>query len=171
MGDLLGEFGDDADAPTDVPGLLDAPPAVSEPPAGAGSSLDGMLAGSDDDDLFGAQPPAPEPAAAQPTSALVQWQRAKDTELQEKDARDDAASGELKAKARDALTAFNKTIAEGQEKRRVHNAELDAEKTADLQANFGNQWEKVVKFIDFNRSDLHERDVAKFKTLLLQLKH
>jgi hypothetical protein len=40
-----------------------------------------------------------------------------------------------------------------------------------LQANVGNQWEKVVGFIDFNRSDLHERDVAKFKTLLLQLKH
>jgi hypothetical protein len=171
MDDLLGGVTDEAQTPTDANNLFDTSDPISGPPGQASSGLDGMLAGSDDDDLFGGQAPAPEPVSSQPASALIQWQHAKDAELREQDARDAQAADELKAKARASLDTFTKTIADSQEKRRVHNAELDSQKVADLQASSGNQWEKTVKFIDFNRSDLHERDVAKFKTLLLQLKH
>jgi hypothetical protein len=124
-----------------------------------------------DDILFASQAPTPHPVSSEPTAALRAWQRTKDAELQEQDARDSQAADELKAKARASLDAFNKTIAESQEKQRVHNAELAAQKTADAEVMGGNQWERVVNFIDFRRSDLHQVDVAKFQTLLLQLRH
>jgi hypothetical protein len=131
-----------------------------------------MLADGDDDDLFSGTPSQPvQTLPDQPQSALIAWQRAKDSELQEKDAQESQQSDSLKAQARTAADNFFKTIAESQEKRRVHNNELDAQKKADLESQTGNQWERVVKFIDFNRSDLHEREVGKFKSLLLQLKH
>jgi hypothetical protein len=170
MGDLLADFSDEPQNPTDDNGLLDTSNPFSEPPVQGGSGLDGMLAGSDDD-LFTAQAPSSTPGPSQPASALVHWQHEKDAALRDLDARDAQAADELKAKARASLDAFNTTVADSQGKRRVSNAELDTQKIADLQANFGNQWEKVVRFVDFNRSDLHERDVSKFKTLLLQLKH
>jgi hypothetical protein len=129
-----------------------------------------MLADPEDDDLF--SPPAP--AATEPPdqpSALVAWQRQKDSELSDRDAVDSQNADDLKSQARALADSFFKTIAEAQEKRGVHNKELDDQKKADLESEAGTQWERVVKFIDFNRSDLHERDVAKFKSLLLQLKH
>jgi hypothetical protein len=168
MGDLLDDFAtqDDALGQTDSLGLLGS----SNPPQ-ADSSLDGMLGDADDDDLFGGAPPQPAPVSSQPPSALIAWQRAKDAELQEKDGQEAQVADDLKGTARASLDTFTKTIADAQEKRRVHNAELDVQKKADLESQSGNQWERVVKFVDFNRSDLHERDIAKFKTLLLQLKH
>jgi hypothetical protein len=123
MADLLGEFGDGEQTPTDITGLARVLNPTSPPPVQAGSSLDDMLGGSDDEDLFAAQTPPPQPASTQPASALIEWQRAKDVELQEKDGRETQNADEIKAKARASLDAFNKTIAEGQEKRRVHNAE------------------------------------------------
>jgi hypothetical protein len=168
MGDLLGEFGDeDQSASTDVLGSVDTQNPRSPPP----SALDAMLGGSDDDDLFSAPAPEPVVAADQPPSALITWQHQKDEELREKDARDTQAAEARKAEAKESLDKFNKQLAEAQDKRAIHNRELDSQKKADLDADSGNQWEKVVKFVDFNRSDLHERDVSKFKTLLLQLKH
>jgi hypothetical protein len=137
-----------------------------------GSALDSMLADPDDDDLF--SPPAPQAQQSlpdQPVSALVAWQREKDGELQAKDAADAAKADEIKAQARASADTFFKTLEDSQQKRALHNKELDEQKLADLASQTGTQWEKVVKLIDFNRSDLHERDVAKFKSLLLQLKH
>jgi hypothetical protein len=131
-----------------------------------------MLADQDDDDLFSA--PAPQSGSAaslQPASALVAWQREKDEELRAKDQEEAAKADELKATARSTADNFSKTVAEAQQKRAVHNHELDEQKIADIASQTGTQWERVVKLIDFNRSDLHTRDVAKFKSLLLQLKH
>jgi hypothetical protein len=116
-----------------------------------------------------AQPVIPEPAPSQ-TAALVAWQEQKNVELREKDAGESEANDALRATAGQSARDFLTTISASQEKRAVHNRELDEQKKADLNAT-GNTWEKVVKFIDFNRSDLHERDVSKMKTLLLQLKH
>jgi uncharacterized protein with von Willebrand factor type A (vWA) domain len=160
MEDLLGAPGGD-----DINDVVSADTVKS-------SGLDGMLAGSDDDDLFGGPPaavPPPEQSAA-PQSALIAWEREKQIELREKDAQDEARSADLKAAAGSSLKDYLAKLSEAQEKRAVHNRELDDQKMADLEAT-GNQWEKVVKFIDFNRSDLHQRDISKMKTLLLQLKH
>jgi hypothetical protein len=172
MDDLLGNLGDgqpdDEGQSGDVLGSLSG----SNPPSQPGSALDSMLADQDDDDLFSAPAAPPEqPSSSQPPSALIAWQREKDAELQGKDAEEAAKADGLKAEARSAADNFVKTIADAQHKRAVHNKELDDQKKADLESQAGTQWEKVVKFIDFNRSDLHERDVAKFKSLLLQLKH
>jgi hypothetical protein len=159
MGDLLGDFGDDSQVPR------------TDPPTQSGSALDAMLGGSDDEDLFAPPAPLQEAAPAQAPSALIAWQRQKDEELREKDNQDAEKSEALKNQARDSLTKFNNTVSEAQGNRATHNRELDEQKRADLEGVAGNQWEKVVKFVDFNRSDLHEKDVSKFKTLLLQLKH
>jgi hypothetical protein len=171
MDDLLGAL-DGGQPEGDEPGDILDPLSGQNPAAQSGSALDSMLAAGDDDDLF--SPPAPEPAqpsADQPPSALIAWQREKDAELGTKDSEESARSDELKAQARSAADNFLKTVADSQQKRALHNKELDEQKTADLASQAGTQWEKVVKLIDFNRSDLHERDVAKFKSLLLQLKH
>jgi hypothetical protein len=169
MGDLLGDF-DDLQPPPQDPGAI--PAEISNPISQPSSGLDMMLADQDDDDIF--SPPAPaadQPPPGQPESALIAWKRQKDSELRDKDAVESQSADDIKAQARALAEYFFKTIAEAQEKRRVHNHELDEQKKADLESQAGTQWEKVVKFIDFNRSDLHERDVAKFKSLLLQLKH
>ena len=169
MDDMLGSGSDNE-------GLFDAP-AQEQAPAATGA-LDGMLAaGSDDEDLFG-QPAAPAAAAATaapvdvPVSSAVQdWERAKQAELAELDKKNAEADDKLREAAREKLDQFNKTIREAQEKREQHNKELDQQTVAAQKSGSQNKWETVVGYIDFNRSDLHERDVSRMKTLLLQLKH
>ena len=136
------------------------------------TGLDGMLAGSDnDDDLFGASAPAPAPAAEAPqSSALNDWERTKREEIAELDRKNDEADAELKNQAREKLDKFNETLRKAQESREQHNKELEEQFLAE-QKSEAKSWEKVVGYIDFNRTDLHERDVSKMKTLLLQLKH
>ena len=77
----------------------------------------------------------------------------------------------LLVKSRNSLDSFNKKIAEAQEKRGKDNLAVDEQTFASLKETPQNKWERVVKYIDFNRSDLHEKDVSKMKSLLLQLKH
>jgi hypothetical protein len=164
MEDLAGDFGIAPIDSSDIVSLVDAGPPKS-------TDLDGMLAGSDDDDLFGtAVPAAPPEQTPAPASALIAWERQKQIELGEKDSQDASKDADLRTAASGALKDFLAKLSDGQSKRAIHNKELDEQKRADLEAT-GNQWEKVVKFIDFNRSDLHQKDISKMKTLLLQLKH
>lgn len=171
MDDMLGSGSDNE-------GLFDAPAQTAAPEATGG--LDGMLAaGSDDEDLFGqaAAPAASSAAAAAApvdtpaSSALIEWERAKQAELAELDKKNEDADAKLREAARDKLDQFNKTIREAQEKREQHNKEIDQQTVAAQKSGSENKWETVVGYIDFNRSDLHERDVSRMKTLLLQLKH
>ena len=168
MEDMLGSGSDNE-------GLFEAP-AQEQAPA-SGGALDGMLAaGSDDEELFGAAAPAAEPAAgaapvAPASSAVQEWERTKQAEIAELDKKNDEADAKLRDQAREKLDQFNKTIREAQEKREQHNKELDQQTVAAQKSGSQNKWETVVGYIDFNRSDLHERDVSRMKTLLLQLKH
>lgn len=138
-------------------------------PASQGSNnVDDMLAGSDDDDLF-AQ--AVQPQEQETPSALVEWEKQKQIEIQNIDAKNQQDDEELNKKASEAITKFNDNLHEAQEKRAKHNLELDQQFFSDMDSNPENQWEKVVSYIDFNRSDLHQKDISKMKSLLLQLKH
>ena len=80
-------------------------------------------------------------------------------------------NSEMSKKARETLDNFNKTLKESQESRAKHNLEIDEQFIQDRDSTSTKPWERVVSFIDFNRSDLHERDVQRMKSLLLQLKH
>ena len=51
---------------------------------------------------------------------------------------------------------------------RYYNKEIDDETLQKHGSD--NKWEGVAGYIDFNRSDLHEKDVSRMKSLLLQLK-
>lgn len=168
MDDMLGSGSDNE-------GLFDAPAQETAPAPSGG--IDGMLAaGSDDEDLFGQPAAAPAAAAATPaepamSSALQEWERAKHAELAELDRKNDEADTQLRDQAREKLEQFNKTIREAQAKQEQHNKEVDEQTVAAQKNGSENKWETVVGYIDFNRSDLHERDVSRMKTLLLQLKH
>lgn len=136
------------------------------------SNVDQML-GDGDDDLFDA--PVTQETPAQTTevatsSAVTEWERSKKDEIAELDRKNNSADEELRSEARDKLDKFNETVRQAQEKREQHNKELEEQFLAE-QKSEGKSWEKVVGYIDFNRTDLHERDVSKMKTLLLQLKH
>jgi hypothetical protein len=128
--------------------------------------LDAMLAGPEDDDLF----ESPADAAPETPSALVAWEREKRAELDEKDAADSALADATRSAASQALSDWFEKLHSGQAKRAQHNKEADAAKIEDLDQDVPNRWEKVVKSIDFTRADLHIRDVARMKSLLLQLK-
>ncbi|KAH0794923.1 Clathrin light chain [Histomonas meleagridis] len=136
----------------------------------AGTNVDDMLAGSDDDDLFAQTPEPQQPQEEEKSSALVEWEKEKQIEIQQLDAKNDAADEEMKNKAKEILANYHSKLSEAQEKRAKNNLEVDQQFMSDLENEPSNKWEKVVSFIDFNRSDLHQRDVSKMKTLLLQLK-
>ncbi|OHT14195.1 clathrin light chain A-like protein [Tritrichomonas foetus] len=137
--------------------------------------IDAMLADNDDDDLFSAPQGAPEGQESQPeaetSSALIRWQQEKDGQLRELDANESTQNQEMQSKAKESLDRYYKNLAESQENRAKLNRETDEQSIADRDSTTTQSWEKVVKFIDFNRSDLHERDVSRMKSLLLQLKH
>ena len=170
--DIFGT-GDAGQNPTNdaLDGLLGSDDENAAPPAQSGG-LDGMLAGSDnEDDLFGGPEPFDQPPAETgPSPALAEWERAKREEIAEIDAKNDEADAKMREEARERLNEFNKALEEGQAQRAKGNLELDEQKAASLEAT-GQKWEKVVSYIDFNRADLHERNVSRMKTLLLQLKH
>lgn len=135
-----------------------------------------MMAKSDEDDLFGGSEPV---AAAEPTmmgfaqeeSALMQWENAKKQQIAEIDSADAEKDAALREEGRAASDNFYNKLQEAQEKRAQHNKEVDAQKIMSQESTSENQWEKVVEYIDFNRTDLHEKDVSRMKSLLLQLKH
>lgn len=136
------------------------------------SNVDQML-GDGDDDLFDAPAAQETPASTTEvatSSAVTEWERSKKDEIAELDRKNDSADEELRSEARDKLDKFNETVRQAQEKREQHNKELEEQFLAE-QKSEGKSWEKVVGYIDFNRTDLHEHDVSKMKTLLLQLKH
>ena len=146
-------------------------------PQGSSNNIDSMLAGSDDDDLF--SPPQQqqqqshdeeEPLNSGPT-ALDKWRDEKQNELRELDQKESQQNSELAKEAREKLDNFYKTLKESQESRAKHNLEVDQEFIQDRDSTTTKPWERVVSFIDFNRSDLHERDIQRMKSLLLQLKH
>ena len=157
--------------------------ANAQPPSGNGSTdilaqPDGNQAADDifgapqggaEDDIY-AQGPT-EPAEPERVSALVEWQEKKNQEIAVIDQQETEEIAKMRSKASEELAAFNKKIDEAQAKRAKHNQSVDEETKASLEENPENKWERVVKYIDFNRSELHEKDVSKMKSLLLQLKH
>ena len=135
-----------------------------------GNSTDVLAPQSGNDDDIYAQGPA-EPAEPEKVSALVEWQEKKNQEIAVIDQQETEEIAKMRAKAQEELDAFNKKIEEAQETRAKHNLSVDEETKASLEESSSNQWERVVKYIDFNRTELHEKDVSKMKSLLLQLKH
>ena len=131
--------------------------------------LEGMLAGSDDAALFGAQEES-QPQQETGSSAMAQWEAEKREELKRMDETEEKANEELKKKVRDESEKFTATLRDAQEKREKQNKEIDEETAAEQKNGSENKWEGVAGYIDFNRSDLHERDVSRMKSLLLQLK-
>ena len=130
------------------------------------------------DDIFGSPESGPaddiyanQPAEPQRISALVEWQEKKNQEIAVIDQQESEEIAKIRSKAQEELDAFNKKIDEAQANRAKHNKAVDEETKASLEENPTNKWERVVKYIDFNRSELHEKDVSKMKSLLLQLKH
>jgi hypothetical protein len=169
MADLLDSF-DDASELTDFDGTRHLPVSRRD-----STNLEGMLAGSDEDDLFGNPDPAPIIAAdsedgppAQP-SALIAWKQQKDQELAAKDQADGQAAEKLRQEAEKKLVDYKKTLQTEQEKRARLNAQADEVKLSGLEKE-GNRWEKVGLMIDFTRNENHVKDVSRFKTLLIQLK-
>lgn len=137
----------------------------------AGGDLDAMLANDDNDDLFANEVPPPAQQPEISSSALIEWERTKSDEISEMDNASSQADNELRQKASESLNKFHQTLTEAQQNRAKHNKEVDEQTIADIEATGVQKWERVVSFIDFNRSDLHTRDVSKMKSLLLQLKH
>jgi hypothetical protein len=80
------------------------------------------------------------------------------------------AAAAQRTEASEKLAKFSATLRESQAKRAALNQEADQQKLAELEGDYDNPWEKVVKLIDFGRADLHQRDVGRMKLLLLQLK-
>lgn len=135
------------------------------------NNVDDMLAGSDDDDLFSqaVQPQQEEEETA--PSALIEWEAQKQIEIQRIDAENQEKDENLSSQGSEAITKYNKNLHDAQEKRARHNIELDQQFFSDMEYMPENKWEKVVSYIDFNRADLHQKDVSKMKSILLQLKH
>jgi hypothetical protein len=133
-------------------------------PAALSSTYGSMLGDGDDDLQFSTQP-----AAAPAPSALLQWQRGKAAELEGKDGDDHAAEGALRAAAAASLDRFYADVKEASANRARHNAELDAQR-ADALAGGDNPWAAVGELSAFARTDLHVRDVAGMKKLLISLK-
>lgn len=119
------------------------------------------------EDIY-ASGPAAEP---EKVSALVEWEQNRNKIIADQDDEEEKQISAMRQKASEDLSNFHKKIEEGQETRAHHNVEVDAETKAALESHPENQWEGVVSYIDFNRSDLHEKDVSRMKGLLLQLKH
>ena len=120
------------------------------------------------DDIYAQGPAQVEPEAV---SALVEWQKEKDEEIAKNDQDEQEAATKMKAKASEELAAYNAKIEEAQTNRAAHNKSVDEETMAALNGESDNKWERVVSYIDFNRNELHEKDVSRMKSLLLQLKH
>ena len=146
-------------------------PAPAENASIQQDDLAGMLGGdNEDEDLFGAPTPV-NPAPVATSTALDDWKAAKDKEISERDAKEQEQISAMKEIGSKDLSDFNHSVDEAQQKRAVHNKEVDAQMIADIESEAAQKWEKVVSLIDFNRSDLHERDIGRMKSLLLQLKH
>jgi hypothetical protein len=138
----------------------------------ADGGLSSMLA-DNDDDMFDAPPPPPQDgfdSPAGPPSALIEWRRSKELELQEKDANDENESGRRREAGQEKLHKFREDIVEASQQRAQHNAELDRQKVASLTDDSLNQWERIVALIDLNRPGSQTKDVSGFKKLLIQLK-
>ncbi|OHT03418.1 Clathrin light chain [Tritrichomonas foetus] len=136
--------------------------------------IDQMLAGGDDDDdLFGGPSQNPNDQAPEPEqqTALVEWERKRQEEIQKIDAELSAQDEELRKQASASLDKYYKGLKESQEKRAQCNIETDQQFLSTQSNTDIPTWERVVGYIDFNRSDLHERDASRMKSLLLQLKH
>ena len=140
-------------------------------PAPAEQNAADIFGGSQNnaDDIYAGGPA--EPAVPERESALVEWQRQKDQEISVIDEKEAKEIAEMKEKASKELAAYNKKVQEAQENRAKHNLSVDQETIASLNSTPENKWERVVSYIDLNRTDLHEKDVSRMKSLLLQLKH
>lgn len=141
------------------------------PPADAEIDMGMLVDPEQDDDLFDNQVPEQVQPAEAPSSKLLEWEAEKNQELTQNDSANQEKDNQIRTEASEKLQAFFETLSEAQKNRAKHNLEVDQEFIADLESESAQKWEKVVKYIDFNRTDLHERDNTKMKSLLLQLKH
>lgn len=168
--------------------LFNPPQTSSQPPLqpptqphehGEMNHIDDMLANDDDDDdLFSnnntnnnASNPNQPPAEPETPSALIEWEAKKKEELAVLDKEESEKNEELRKEGKAASDKFYDGLRDAQAKRAKHNLEVDEQTKADLESTNENVWEKTVSYIDFNRTDLHERDVSRMKTLLLQMKN
>ena len=159
------------DLPEDEPagGNADDIFGSGQPEQQNSADIFGAPAQGEADDIYSAGPA--EPAEPERESALVEWQRQKDQEIAAIDAAEEKEIAEMKEKAKKQLDDYNKKVDEAQANRAKHNLDVDKETFETLNSHPENQWERVVTYIDFNRADLHEKDVSRMKSLLLQLKH
>lgn len=141
------------------------------PPVGAEIDMRMLVDPEQDDDLFDNQAPEQVQPEEAPSSKLLEWEAEKNQELIQNDSANQEKDTQIRTEASEKLQTFYETLSEAQKNRAKHNLEVDQEFIADLESESAQKWEKVVKYIDFNRTDLHERDNTKMKSLLLQLKH
>ena len=143
-----------------------SPPPKTENKKSAPGSADGFFGKPADNFLSNT---APQPQVQ--STILVDWEKKK---IQETNKLDDellAKDKKMYEKAREELDQYFNKIKEAQEKRLEHNKEVEKAIIEELQKESQNKWETVVNYIDFNRSDLHKKDISRMKSLLLQLKH
>ena len=131
---------------------------------------DQMLAGDDDADELYQQAPSGTAAFAEPTP-ISKWNEEKQAELLAKEAKEEEEKENLRNQSSSEIQAFLNRVDELQQKRAAQNKELDEQFVKTQEDQTIQQWERVVNQIDFNRTDLHEKDVSKMKSLLLQLKN
>ena len=124
-----------------------------------------------DDDLYSVEPESTQQEEQKELSPKEEWEKTRRAEIDASDEAEREAINELRAKGTKSVEEFNAKLKDLQEKRMQHNQEVDKEIIEDINSTAYKEWEKVVSLIDFNRSDLHEKDCAKMKSILLQLKH
>jgi hypothetical protein len=155
----------------DGPGA--APPAAASDqeeedvnaPSTPASGHFSMIGDDDDDDL-----PIRAQAQPEPPSALTAWSRAKALELNDKDARDAEVEANLRAQAQDKLHHFQESIAEARARAAKRNEERDSQTIAALTDDGPNAWEKIAAIARLSEPGPQTKDVAAFKSLLIELK-
>jgi hypothetical protein len=103
--------------------------------------------------------------------ALTDWKRQKDADLSEKDSEDEELAKKLRGEAQTRVEEYFQTLRTEQDKRSKANAEAEATKVGKLEEEGRNPWEKVGQLLDFTRTNSHEKDITKFRRLLIELKN
>ena len=128
------------------------------------------LKSDDENELFNTPDPVQVPENNEPTP-ISKWTQEKQAELAIQEQKENEDKNSLQAQASSYLATFLQNVDAAQSKRATHNQELDEQFIKSQEDSTVQPWEKVVNQIDFNRTDLHEKDVSKMKDLLLHLKN
>ena len=94
--------------------------------------------------------------------------------MDEKSAKSEQRRQQILEEANNTIENFYKKRTEERENKHSKNRQAEEkfikENTALLQGSGGNEWERVTKLIDFKQAPVG-RDTARFRKLLLELKH